>query len=271
MANNRSTMFLILGTGLLLTGCHQDMWVQPKAKPQSKSDAVFGDSSNSRMPVLGTVAYGKARADREFFTGYDRNGKLLKEFPVAVTEEFVKRGQERFRIFCTPCHSELGDGKGFIAKRGFTAAHPVGNYHSERLRNMPIGHFFDVMTNGYGVMYPFKSRIKPYDRWAIAAYIRVLQASQHVAVDSIPADERQKLMSMPEDESQNAAAELPVQPVPATTRQPDQQVPNGQGTRGERTVPLGRNQGVAHREAEAVDRTDKAPTGSGTAQAGGRE
>lgn len=268
-------MPLALGVSLLVAGgCHQDMWSQPKAKPQSKSDAVFDDKSNSRLPVMGTVAYGKARADREFFTGYDRNGRLLKEFPVAVTEEFVKRGQERFRIFCTPCHGELGNGKGFIAKRGFTASRPVGNYHSERLRNMPIGHFYDVITNGFGVMYPFRGRIKPYDRWAIAAYIRVLQASQHVPVDSIPPEEKQKLMSLPEDPSQNAAPELPVnQPVERVLGPGEQ--PGEPAPRGTRTVPLGVRDpkfppdGMS--EILKSDKSEAQPTGAGSTKQGGND
>lgn len=259
-------------TALMLAGCHQDMWSQPKAKPQSLSDSVFDNKSNSRLPVLGTVAYGKARADKEFFTGYDKDGHLVKEFPVAVTEEFVKRGQERFRIFCTPCHGELGNGKGFIAKRGFTAARPVGNYHSDRLRNMPIGHFFDVMTNGYGVMYPFRSRIKPYDRWAIAAYIRVLQTSQHVSVNSISTEERERLMALPHDPDQDAPAELPVsQPPPQQNLAPGGvRVTPATSPRGGRTVPLGTRPENVQPDATTRNRTtDQAPAGNGASEPGG--
>src|SRR5689334_10997366 len=101
-------LLVALGSLVLLAGCHQDMWEQPKAKAQSKSELVFSDASNSRPTVEGTVAYGEAKLDREFYTGYDRSGHLVKEFPVAVNEAFVRHGQERFRIFCTPCHGELG-------------------------------------------------------------------------------------------------------------------------------------------------------------------
>ncbi|MBS1713131.1 MAG: cytochrome c [Armatimonadetes bacterium] len=195
---------------VLAAGCHQDMWSQPKAKAQSKSDLIFSDGSNSRGVVAGTVAFGRPKTDHVFYTGFDDKGKLVKEFPVAVDEAFLKRGQERFRVFCVPCHGELGNGKGMIAKRGFTLARPVGNYHTDRLRNMPVGHFFDVITNGYGTMYPFRSRIRPIDRWAIAAYVRVLQQSQHKAVGEIPAEEKARLEAMAPSADQNPEPELPI-------------------------------------------------------------
>ncbi len=221
------------------SGCHQEMWVQPKAKAQLKNEGIFDDKSNSRQPVMGTVAYDSARLDREFYTGYDSNGRLVKEFPIAVTEETLKRGQDRFRIFCTPCHGELGNGKGFIAQRGFTMARPVGNYHSDRLRNMPVGHFFDVMTNGFGVMYPFRSRIQPYDRWAIASYIRVLQESQHQPVFSLPQEEQAKLQSMNHEPSQDAPLEQPINRG-SNRAEPGQPVVPEPGAMTEKTVPIGR-------------------------------
>ncbi len=166
--------------GLGLAGCHQDMWEQPKVKAQSRN-TFFSDNRGTRMPLTGTVSFGSVKKDVAFYSGYE-NGKLVREFPVPVTAELIKHGQERFRAFCLHCHGEIGDGQGMIAKRGFTLARPVGNYHTQRLRDMPVGHFFDVITNGYGTMYPFAARIKPYDRWAIASYIRVLQLSQYAPV-----------------------------------------------------------------------------------------
>ena len=112
-----------------------------------------------------------------------------------------------------------------IAKRGFTLARPVGNYHSDRLRSMPAGHFFDVITNGYGTMYPFRSRIKPLDRWAIAAYIRVLQQSQHKPVTEIPAEERARLEAMAPDAGQNPEPELPVGTPPDRKTNAPGQIP----------------------------------------------
>lgn len=191
-------------------GCHQDMWLQPKALGQSKS-TVFADLGASQAPVPGTVEFGKPKTDEAFYTGRV-GGKLVAEFPVPVTEELVRRGKERFEIFCMNCHGAAGDGQGMIAKRGFTLARPVGNYHSDRLRAMPVGHFFEVMTEGFGTMYPLKGRMSPYDRWAVAAYVRVLQASQHTPVAEIPAEERARLEAMPREPGQDAPPEPKVMP-----------------------------------------------------------
>lgn len=112
------------------------------------------------------------------------------ETAAPVTLELLQRGQERFRIYCTPCHSETGDGRGMIVQRGFP---PPPSYHTERLRNVPIQHFYDVITNGYGAMYPFADRVPPADRWAIAAYIRALQRSQNGTLNDVPPDRRGRL------------------------------------------------------------------------------
>lgn len=166
-----------------LAGCHLDMVVQPKVKTQGEND-FFSDRMGSRAPVVGTVPYGSVKLG-VFETGRNANGSLTHVVPVQIDEALVARGQERFEAFCTPCHGGLGDGKGMIAQRGFELKRPVGNYHTDRLRRMPIGHFFDVITNGYGTMYPQGSRIKPHDRWAIAVYVRALQLSQHAAIGDI--------------------------------------------------------------------------------------
>ncbi len=140
----------------------------------------------------GTVARGYARQDDEYYTG-QVNGKWIDGLPSSMhlskqqLHDFLLRGQERFNIYCSPCHSRLGDGKGMIALRGFELRRPVGDYHTDRLRKMPMGHFFDVITNGYGAMYSYASRVEPQDRWAIAAYIRVLQLSQHATAADVPA------------------------------------------------------------------------------------
>lgn len=186
-------LFLVAsGTFALgLTGCHTDMWIQPKVKHQSKSD-FFNDGMGARPTVAGTVEFGEDRTDVAFYTGFE-NGKLVEQFPVPVTEELLRRGRERFEIFCLHCHGAAGDGKGMIAQRGFTLARPVANYNTDRLRDMPVGHFFDVITNGYGAMFPFGARIEPEDRWAIASYIRALQLSQHVPVDDLSSEQRAKI------------------------------------------------------------------------------
>ena len=110
--------------------------------------------------------------------------------PPPLTLALLERGQARFRIYCTPCHSELGDGHGMVVQRGFPAP---PSYHIERLRAAPVEHFYDVMTHGYGAMYSYANRVQPADRWAIAAYIRALQLSQHATLADVPADQRDKL------------------------------------------------------------------------------
>lgn len=162
-------------------GCHTDMWVQPKEMPQDES-TFFADKLSSRPLVPGTVARGHLEADTPFFTGRDANGQYVTALPMQLNQDQMKqlllRGQERFNIYCTPCHGRLGDGNGMIAKRGLQLRRPPASYHTDRLRKMPIGHFYDVMTNGYGVMFSYASRVEPQDRWAIAAYIRALQLSE---------------------------------------------------------------------------------------------
>ena len=173
-----------------LAGCHTDMWRQPRTEPLQLSQGLFTDGAISRPLVPGTIPQGHLREDSAFFSGIDANGKWLAGLPDGALAAYkgdstkrlaamLDRGQDRYRAFCTPCHGQLGNGEGMIAHRGFMLRRPVGNYHTERLRNMPLGHFYDVITNGYGAMYSYASRVEPQDRWAIAAYIRALQLSQN--------------------------------------------------------------------------------------------
>lgn len=187
-----------VGVGLLVlttvVGCHTDMWVQPKTAPLEDS-SFFADKSSARPLVAGTVARGHLEEDTPFFTGRDDNGQLVTDIPVKFNSakefrEFLLRGQERFNIYCTPCHGRLGNGQGMISKRGLSLRRPPADYHTDRLRNMPIGHFFDVMTKGYGVMFSYASRVEPQDRWAIAAYIRALQLSEHASSTDYAAAQR---------------------------------------------------------------------------------
>ena len=166
---------LLLGT-LSLTGCglRLDMHVQPKLKPLRESE-FWGDSRGSRPLVENTVARGDLREDTYFYTGMI-NGKEGDQMPFPVTEQVLKRGQERFNIYCTPCHSRTGDGNGMIVQRGFRRP---PSYQDPRLLSAPIGHFYDVISNGFGAMPDYAAQVTPHDRWAIAAYIRALQLSQH--------------------------------------------------------------------------------------------
>lgn len=190
MTKPTMTKLAVLGAlAVFAAGCHTDMWVQPKAKPQQLSAfSSWENQSTSRVPVPGTVARGHAKFDDAFSTGFE-NGKLVDKFPIKVTKEVLLRGQERFNIYCSHCHGSLGDGKGMIAQRGLVLTRPPASYHTDRLRTMPIGHFFDVITNGFGAMYRQAPSVDPADRWAIAAYIRVLQLSQNARASDVPADQ----------------------------------------------------------------------------------
>lgn len=173
-------------------GCRQKMVDQPRYEPLEAS-SFFADGQASRPLVEGTVARGQLRLDDHFFTG-KTNGEFVRAFPLAVTEEHLKRGQERFNIFCAPCHGRLGNGQGMVVRRGFPRP---PSYHIDRLRDAPVGYLFDVITNGFGRMPDYADQIPPADRWKIAAYVRALQLSQHAPVTELPEEDRQKL---PEDE-----------------------------------------------------------------------
>lgn len=193
----KKSLWALALLSLLAGGCHRDMWLQPKAKVNRESD-FFADGLSSRPNVPGTVATEDVGLTRPVRTGYDSNGKLVREIPMAVTKELIARGKERYQIFCTHCHGAVGDGEGMIAQRGLTLAQPVASYHTDRLRELPDGHIFDVITNGFGTMYPFSDRLPdPNDRWAIVAYIRTLQYSQFAPASSLPADMRAKVDNPP--------------------------------------------------------------------------
>lgn len=161
---------------------------QPKFVPLRENN-FYSDLRSERPPIPGTVARGQLRIDQVFYTG-KANGQPVDYFPFPVTRDVLKRGQERFNIFCSPCHGRLGNGEGMIVQRGLR---PAANFHSEVLRKAPIGHFFDVMTNGFGLMPSYAYRVQPRDRWAIAAYIRALQLSQNATAGDVPAGQAGKL------------------------------------------------------------------------------
>ena len=170
-----------------LVGCHTDMWIQAKV-PAYHESPVFEHEMSARPRVPGSVAKGHAKKDLGFETGCV-NGKYVEKLPIKLTKEVLLRGQEKFNTFCSPCHGRLGDGKGMIAQRGLDLYNPPPSYHTRRLKNIPVGHIFSVITNGTNVMYPFADRIKPKDRWAIVAYIRALQLSQNASLVDVPSKE----------------------------------------------------------------------------------
>jgi mono/diheme cytochrome c family protein len=175
---------------LLVAGCRRDMQVQPRYNPYDAS-AFFDDGRSARQPVAGTVARGQLHLDSLLYTG-KVDGKDAEVFPFPITHADLARGRERFNIYCAPCHDVTGSGRGMIVLRGFPQP---PSYHIDRLRQAPPGHFFDVMTNGLGIMYSYSSRITPEDRWRIAAYIRALQLSQQANLNDVPAGSRQKLQA----------------------------------------------------------------------------
>ena len=189
-----------------LTACRQDMQDQPRYKPLAASE-FFADHRSARPQVEGTVARSQLHIDEARYVG-KINGEDIDQFPIPIAKADIERGRDRFNIYCTPCHGRDGDGNGMIVLRGFRQP---PSYYSDKLMQAPVGHFFDVMTNGFGSMPSYASRVHPDDRWRIAAYIRALQLSQTAKLSDVPADQRQN---------------LPVEPAPRGLNQGEQpQVP----------------------------------------------
>ena len=170
------------------SACRQDMHDQPKYNPLRQS-SFFGDDRSARPLVAGTVARGTLNDDALLHAG-KVNGADATVFPFAIDEKVMARGQERFNIFCSPCHGRAGMGDGMIVRRGFR--HPP-TFHQDRLRTAPVGQLFDVITNGFGAMPDYATQIPPADRWAIVAYVRALQLSEHATMADVPADKRSEL------------------------------------------------------------------------------
>jgi mono/diheme cytochrome c family protein len=173
----------ILAAGL--AGCRQDMHDTPRYEVY-EANAAFPDGRASRNLPVGTVARGQLRDDDHFYTG-KVNGELAASFPFTVTASDLQRGQERYSIYCTPCHGQLGDGQGMVVQRGLRQA---ATYHQDRLRQIAPGYFYDVISNGFGAMQGYADQIPPRDRWLIAAYVRALQLSQNATVADVPAADR---------------------------------------------------------------------------------
>jgi hypothetical protein len=176
---------------LLAAGCRQNMHNQHKIQPLEPSD-FFTDGQGARPLPAHTVARGDLR-EGFTYTGLDAANKPVNQMPFPVTREFLLRGQERYNIYCSPCHDRLGTGQGMIVRRGYKQP---SSYHIPRLRSAPVGYFFNVMTEGFGVMPSYAPQVPVKDRWAIAAYIRVLQYSQNARLADLaglPPEERQKV------------------------------------------------------------------------------
>lgn len=185
-------LFIAISLAALSSGCRRDMHVQPRYNPYDPS-SFFADGRSARQPVPGTIPRDTVLADD---AGPDRESLTTRSdaFPFPVTRAVLDRGRERYNIFCAPCHGLGGDGDGMIVHRGFQAP---PSYHIESLRRAPASHFFEVITDGFGAMYPYGYRVPPRDRWAIVAYIRALQLSRQANIAAVPEPERLKLMSAP--------------------------------------------------------------------------
>jgi hypothetical protein len=190
-----------IGATLLVAGCRQDMQDEPKMIPQ-RGTSMFADHRGARPQVLDTVARGQFHEDTYFYTGVvqgpngTRQEPDLMPFPVTMT--VLKRGQERYNIYCTPCHSRVGNGLGEIVMRGYK---PAGNFHDQVRMAQPVSHYFYVMTHGYGAMPDYSAQLTPADRWAVAAYIRALQLSQQATTRDVPAGTQvQSLQTLAADE-----------------------------------------------------------------------
>jgi mono/diheme cytochrome c family protein len=196
---------LLFAALLTLAGCRQDMHDQPRFKPLARSD-FYTDLRSARPPVDGTVARGHLNEDTYLYTGKLGNdpGDYM---PFPVTAEILARGEQRYNIYCAPCHSRVGDGNGVIPSRGFPRKPP--SFHDQRLRKAPFGYFFDVITNGFGAMPDYAAQIQPSDRWAIVAYIRALQLSQAATSADVPAGQ-QVPSEAPRFEELGSGATLPV-------------------------------------------------------------
>ncbi len=182
--------YMLLAASLALAGCSRlDMQDQPKYRPQRPSD-FFADGRSERQPVDGTIARGALNEDTAFYEGKDAAGKDIEAFPIAVDKAVIQRGQQRFDVYCSPCHGRIGNGLGMIVRRGFKQP---PSYHIDRLRNAPVGHIYDVISNGYGAMLNYASQIQPRDRWAIVAYIRALQYSENANINDLPQEARARI------------------------------------------------------------------------------
>ena len=181
---SKTLVFLCAAASLsFMTGCRQDMADQPKNKPLSPS-SFFEDGRSERPLIDNTVPRGSL-ADDALFVSKDSNA-----FPLPLTKDLLDRGEERYKIFCTPCHGLQGDGNGMVVMRGMKQP---PSYHQDRLREVPNGYIFDVITNGFGAMQGYSAQIPPRDRWAIVAYVRALQLSRNARVSDLPPELREKL------------------------------------------------------------------------------
>jgi mono/diheme cytochrome c family protein len=208
---------LMVAAVLLTAACRQDMHDAPRYEA-FEANTQFTDGRAARIAPAGTVARGLLREDEALYTG-KIDGQAIEQVPFAMSHNDLRRGQERYTIYCTPCHGQLGDGNGMVVQRGLRQA---ASYHQDRLRQERIGYFYDVITNGFGAMQGYAEQVPVRDRWLIAAYLRALQLSQNASVNDVPADRRGQL-----DQSGAAPAAPAGTPPPASGTGSPAQRPEG--------------------------------------------
>lgn len=190
---------VILAFVIFLTGCERlehfnQMEDHGRVKPYEPIPLTETSQSARPLPA-GTVSRDQQLyIDNPVLVSGRSNGILASSFPMPITRQLLDRGQQRYEIYCAPCHGLTGDGNGMVVQRGFV---PPPSFHIDRLREIPVGHFVDVISNGWGAMFSYNDRVNPQDRWAIAAYIRALQLSQHAPISMLTADDRQHLLHTP--------------------------------------------------------------------------
>jgi mono/diheme cytochrome c family protein len=210
-----SAALVVTGVALFSVGCRQDMQDQPKYKPLHESN-FFQDHRSERPQIDGTVARGHLRIDQARYTG-KFGADDVTTFPWPITRQDLNRGQQRYNIYCSPCHSRVGDGEGMIVLRGFRQP---PSYHIQRLKDAPVGHFFDVVTNGFGSMPSYASRVSPDDRWRVIAYVRVLQFAEGASLADVPADQRNSIEPQPASNATQPTNLPPANPAIAPVGQP---------------------------------------------------
>jgi mono/diheme cytochrome c family protein len=188
----RGVAVLLAAATIAVAGCRQDMHDAPRYETFEASEGMPDGRASRNLPA-GTVARGQLREDEHFYTG-KVNGVFATEFPFEITAADMQRGQERYTIYCTPCHGQLGDGRGMVVQRGLRQA---ASYHQDRLRNESSGYLYDVIANGFGAMQGYAEQVPPRDRWLIAAYVRALQLSQNAKIDDVPEADRGRLDAPP--------------------------------------------------------------------------
>ncbi len=209
---NKISFAVLVTAALMVAGCRQDMHDAPRYEPYEAS-ASFPDGRASRSAPTGTVARGWLRDDEALYTGKVA-GQVVDQFPFAIAHADLQRGQQRFNIYCTPCHGKLGDGQGMVVQRGLRQA---ASYHQDRLRQEKVGYFYDVITNGFGSMQGYAEQIPVRDRWLNVAYVRALQLSQHASADDVPADKRGELDASA-SETPSASTAKPAAAAPAAEK-----------------------------------------------------